>query len=150
MSITQHARLGTVTIAERVFEVAKLPTYGETGLYRELCKRAKAEFGPGGYFSVMKPQLNWLASEKMFAERAQVIAEITRLEASRTAVGDDVYEQYRLTPAGLACELYWRMRSTHPDVTEADLLAIITEANAVDVWVQLGEVLSADDPKKTQ
>lgn len=149
MSITQHARIGSITIADRVFEIAKLPSYGEVGLWRELSKRAKAEYGPGGLFNVMKPQLAWLASEKMLAERAQVIAEITRLEAGKAGLSDEAVEEYRVTPVGLSCELYWRTRSTDKELTEADLLAIITEANAVDVWMQLGEFLRADDPKAT-
>jgi len=149
MSITQHARVGTITIADRTIDVAKMPTYGEIGLWRELSKRAKAEYGPGGLFNVMKPQLAWLAAEKMLAERAQVIAEITRLEAGKAGLSDEAVEEFRITPAGLACELYWRTRSTAKEVTEADLQAIITEANAVDVWMQLGEFLRADDPKVT-
>lgn len=141
---------GVVDVAGQAFRVRPLGLREETALYRELGRRAKAAMGPGGYFARLRPRLDWLAGEKLFDVRAAVVAELTRLEATHELPADDVVDEYRRTPDGVALELFARTRADHPAATEKELRAVVTEANAVAVHFALLEAVSGGDPKATR
>jgi hypothetical protein len=135
-----------VKVNDREISVLKLSANAEYGLGVMLGRRAKAEMGPGGYFARLAPALDWLRETKRTAEWSAALAEATRLQAAPGVDSDDL-EAYRQTPAGLACEIFHRTRQTAPDVTEADLLAIITDVNALDIYRSLMDALT--DEKKS-
>lgn len=140
---------GVVPVAGQDFRVRPLSARDEVALYRELGRRAKLAMGPGGYFARLKPRLEWLAANKQFDVRALVVAELTRLEATTELPADDVIDEYRRTPEGAACELFWRTRRDHPEVTEKELRAVITDANAGAVFQAVLDAVRAGDPKAT-
>jgi hypothetical protein len=144
MTPTTIPASGPVTIAGRVLTIEELPASAEYGLLQELRRGSKRAYGPGGYFARMAPVLAYLREKKLHAEHNQALAELTRLEATGVDPADDEADAYRRSPDGVACELFWRCRRSHPEVTQAELRAIITDANALDVHLQIRRVLAGD------
>ncbi len=141
---------GIVPVAGQDFRVRPLSAREEVGLLRELGRRAKLAMGPGGYFARLQPRLAWLAEQKLGDVRALVVAELTRLEAVSELPGDDVIDEYRRTPDGVALELFCRTRREHPEVTERELRAVVTDANALMVHFAIVDAVTGDGPKATR
>lgn len=141
---------GVVSVAGQEFRVRKLSARGEDALARELGRRAKAAMGPGGYFARLKPKLEWLAAEKMFDVRVAVVETLTRLEALSELPASDVIDEYRATADGVACELFFRTREDHPAVSEKDIRAVVTAANALPVHAAVLDAVADGDPKETR
>lgn len=133
---------GTIEVEGRLLTVQKLTVSGELALLSALRAGAKRSFGPGGYFQRARASLDWLRDQKMHAEHAQAVAEIARLEATGAGASDDATDEFARTPDGLAVELFWRTRKTHPEVTEREFRAGLSDANALDVYLSLRAAVS--------
>lgn len=126
---------GPVQVAGREFLAAALTTDGELALWHHLRAVADRQAGPGGLFARMAPKLKWLRESGLEPEWRLATLETTRLAGSPGGgVTDEQVLEARFTPEGVAVELYHRTRQHHPDVPLDTLKAIVTEANAVEVF----------------
>jgi len=131
-----------------VLTCRKLDLIGERRILDELGRALLASYGKGSYMANAKPVLDWMADNKMHADRPQVVAEIARMVAVKAAPPDHAIWDYRATPAGLARELFLRTRETHPDLAEE---VILTQLNAVTAWrvaAELERGLSEDSKRR--
>lgn len=138
---------GPVTAADRTFQVQKLSLQGEVTLRQALAEGAKREYGPGGYFAKMAPTLDWLKKSDRGAEFGEALRHLTAMEATGALPGDEAAERFRQSAKGVALELFWRTRRSHPDVALDHFEAVVTAANAVEVFLQLIDALT--DEKKS-
>jgi hypothetical protein len=133
---------GDVVIGPLTLVVQELPVAGEVALLKRLRLLAKAALGPGSFYAAAQPTLKWLADQGLHADRAAVLESVARLIATKAAVSDDAADEFRQTPDGVAEELYFRTRRTHPEATLAELRAVVNEANAVEVHLAILEALA--------
>lgn len=133
---------GVVTVAGHQFLARKLATDGELGLLAALRAGAEQAVGRGGLFERFAGRLAYLADTKQFAVLNRVVDRLTDLEADGAAVTPEQVYAFRQTPAGAALELFHRTRLTHPAVTQQELAAIVTDANALHVSQQIDEAVT--------
>lgn len=148
MSTTTVPASGPVAFCGRELVVESLATAQEIGLLRAMRRLAKKQFGPGGFVQRGRPMLDWMRANGMAGEASAALAELVRMEGAGADPDDDVAEAARQTPEGVATELFWRTRRTHPDATLAELMSVVTDANALDVHLQILAAVRPD-PKAT-
>jgi len=144
---------GTVAIrgdgADLALYVEPLPFRLELALVDDLRRLAKRQ--QGDFVKVIEPVLDRLARLKTpeAAARAGVVLQTAAtMEARQELPGDDATEAARRTPAGVALELWHRGRRANPAIALRELEAVVTDANALDLHLQIREALgSAADPK---
>lgn len=137
---------GTVTIADRTFVIQKLSASGELSLFDALSAAAKKEAGPGGYLARASEMLDWLKKNNRGQELAIAVNKLVEMDAQGVNLSQDAVAQFRQTAKGVALEMFHRSRVAHKEVSLADFQAIITDANAVEVFLAMMEVLT--DEKK--
>lgn len=137
---------GTVPIADRTFVIQKLSASGELSLFDALSAAAKKEAGPGGYLARASEMLDWLKKNNRGQELAIAVNKLVEMDAQGVNLSQDAVAQFRQTPKGVALEMFHRTRVAHKEVSLADFQAIITDANAVEVFLAMMEVLT--DEKK--
>lgn len=131
--------VGTVNAGGLSLTVTPLSQADEVRLYDRLRDRAKAAQG------------NYLAANRAMVDSADprdrqtVVAELVRMEAERQPLSPQAVHLFRRTPEGAQVELYARTRVSHPQVTETDIAAVVTAANAVEVHEQLVAAAGAKD-----
>jgi hypothetical protein len=135
-----------VSVADRVLAILPLSIREESALVLELRRRVKESFGKGGYFERSSVALSWLKDQNRMAEFATAVQRIAELEAQGELPSGDPVDLFRQTATGVAIELFFRTRRTHPEVSLAELQSIITDANAIEVHL---EILRALTEKKT-
>jgi len=123
----------------------KLSQSKELALLNDLARRAKAQFGPGGFFQKSKPALDWLKEQKRTTEYQMAVARIAEMEASGSLPSGEAVESFRQTPEGVAVELFWRTREPHAEVTLDELRAVITETNCLEVHLGIIEAVTDDN-----
>ena len=133
---------GLITIADREFYVRALGIRQEHALGVELRRRVKQSYGSGGYFQKCQAQLEYLKAAKLLAEFTAAVTRLTEMEANGELPSGDAVDQFRMTPDGVAIEVFYRTRDTHPEVTQKEFISIITETNAIEVHIQILKVLS--------
>jgi hypothetical protein len=138
---------GTMAIGDRLLTVGSLSTRAERSLYFELAEMVAAEADP---FQRIAPVAERLLKEGKRDEHAVLI----RIAAQATVGGDGpgpdtVMRARRTNPRVLCRELYRRAKPHHPELTEEELLAVITKANAEEVWMDFEEAMGIQprDPK---
>lgn len=138
---------GVVSVAGRDFLVRKLTVDGELAFLVALRGLADRQVGPGGLFERMAPQIKYLTDTKQYAVLDRVITRLTELQAAPGgAVTDEQVFATRQTPAGVALELYHRTRLTCPEVSLREFEAVVTEANALEVFQRIDAAIT--DQKK--
>lgn len=130
------------------FIVCKLPSAQEQGLINELTRQAKAAMGPGGFFQASRESLLWMRENGMQAEWQVATTHIAALVGMKANPSPDAVHEYRMTPNGVALELYLRTRETHPEISYEKIRATITEVNALEIFCQIMDVIT-DDKKST-
>jgi hypothetical protein len=146
------ATSGLVTLGDRDLIVSKLSIEDEAALRTALDKGAFESLGPGGYFARIAPTLAWLRDNKLLPEWQLAVTETTRLQATGQPPSDDIVMQFRQSAKGVALELFFRTRKTHPEIRSVkELEAVITDANATVIHRQMIEAITggSDDPKET-
>lgn len=133
---------GPVSIGPLVFVVQELPLEGEIGLRAKLRSLAREAWGPGSHFANVLPVAKWLRDQNQHQDAAALVAAVAPLVATKAGASEDAAEVYRQSPDGVAWELFFRTRATHPDATRAEIRAIINEVNALTVHVAILEALS--------
>ncbi len=128
---------GNVVIGDRTLFVRVLGLREENALRLELSRRAKPAYGPGGLFQKMAPYTDWLKEQKRAAEFSIVIGRITEVAMFDEPLTDAAIEGFRMTPEGVAAEIYFRTRQTHAELSEADIRAVVTTANAVELHLAI-------------
>lgn len=133
---------GMVTVGDRQLMVRKLTQSREIGLARELARLTKIGFGPGGYFAQAADALDWLRTTKRTAEWQAAMKEISSLQATGADPSGEAIYAFQQTAKGVAVELFWRTRETHPTVTIEELEAVINEVSALDIHFQIQEAVT--------
>jgi hypothetical protein len=138
--------VGVVRVGDLEVTVAPLPLSAESVLDRRL--RRGAQERHGDYYTRCRAMLDAMADYP--GDRLEAVREITRMTASGAAVSAAAVVDFRLSPEGVALELYARGRGATPGLTLEGLKAIITEANVDEVAGQLHAAIEAGDPKPTR
>lgn len=133
---------GLVKVAERWFTLAPISLREESRLakrWEAIAREHDDARLKRTYAAIAK------APEEM---RAEMLREVVR-EVKR---GDPlsayaIFVEARASAAGVLEDLYARTRSSHPDVTRADLAAIINEFNAQEVHDAIVQALAEMSPK---
>lgn len=133
---------GEVRVGDLVFLVRELSVAGEIGLGNRFRALAKKAMGPGSFYANARPVLDYLREQGQHADRAALMAEVSRLVATGAAASDDAAEEFRRSPDGVAEELYWRTRQTHPDATLNEFRAAVNDVNALEVHLGIMEALA--------
>ena len=138
---------GVVTLAPgKELFCRVLPFKEERALSNELARKVKAKMGAGGYFAANRGLLAWLREEKMTAEFSIAANRFAEMEATGELPMGNAVELYRASKDGVATEIFYRTRQSHPEVSLKDLEAVITETNAVDLHLELLRVLEGAGP----
>jgi hypothetical protein len=68
------------------------------------------------------------------------------MEANQEPLGAAGVEAFRATPDGVAVELYFRTRQTHPELNMDAIRAVVNETNAIEVHLA---ILGAIEPPES-
>lgn len=131
-----------VTVAGRVFLASALSQRQELALWNKLRAMARPPAAQGGYMARHRATLDALKAAGMTAEWSALVAHLCRCEAAPLASPEEA-DAFRETAAGVAEELFWRTREAHPEVTRAEVAALVTEVNAPDVHESILRALEA-------
>jgi hypothetical protein len=142
MSQQMTTAQGNVTIADLVFVVQELPTESEIGLRAKLRAEARKAWGPGSFYANVLPVAKWAREQGQQQDAAQMVASVAPLIARLDGASEDAAELYRQSPDGVAWELFFRTRKTHPEADRAEFRAIVNEVNAVEVYLAILEAIA--------
>lgn len=135
-------KVGSVDIGGRIFTVGTLTQGEEIRLFDRLRDMLKAKEG-----TFLKANQQLLAESEP-QDRHVIIAELVRMEALREPLSSQAVLRFRCRdPKAVAFELHTRSKKYHPEVQLAEIEAIITEANAIEVAEQIEAAISGVDPK---
>lgn len=129
-------RTGTVTVGPKTLTVGPLSQADEVRLLDQLRAMLKAE--RGDYLTANKAMVEAAAPQ----DRGVVVETLVRMEAQREPISFRAADEYRHTPKGCAFELYTRAKKFTPGVTLAEVEAVVTAANCVEVAQQLAEAIA--------
>lgn len=133
---------GPVEVGPLTFMVQELSVTGEIGLLRQLRSMAKKALGPGSFYANAQPTLEWLKQQGQHADRSHLMEIVGRLIATNAGVSDDAMDEYRRSSDGVAEELYWRTRKTHPEAQRDEFRVIVNEVNALEVHLAILEAIA--------
>ncbi len=138
---------GPVTIGPVTFEVQELSIEGEIGLRAKLRSLARDAFGPGSFYANVLPVAKWAREQGQHQDAAALVASVAPLIATKVGASEDATEVYRQSADGVAWEIFFRTRKTHPEATRDEIRATINEVNAIEVHLAMLEAVA---PGKTQ
>ncbi len=145
MSANLIVKTFVVDIEGQPVTLRRLSLSGEAALERELGRRCKKAWGPGGFAANARPMLDYLRENKMAVELRMAMEKLTELQASNAPPTWDAIQDYRQTADGVAFEVWFRRDpGAHPTLTEDAVRAVVTEANAWEVSAQMQAGLSDD------
>jgi hypothetical protein len=133
---------GPVQIGSLTFMVQELSVQAEVGLLRQLRVMARKALGPGSFYASALPTLEWMKTAGYHGDRQHLMEIVGRLIATGGNVSDDVLDEYRRSPDGVAEELFWRTRKTHPDAARDELRVLVNEVNALEVHLAILEAIA--------
>jgi hypothetical protein len=137
---------GTIQIGSLIFAVQELSIEGEIGLRAKLRALTRESFGPGSFYANVLPVAKWAREQGQHQDAAALVASIAPLVATKTGASDDATEVYRQGPEGVAWELFFRTRKTHPESTREEIRAVINEANCLEVHLAMLEAIAPKAP----
>lgn len=140
---------GTVDIGGKTFLVESLSTELEIGLECHLAKLCREAMGPAGYFARIQEAIVAYKAAGLHAEAMEIVRETARLQATDAPPTIAAIQAFRQTPKGAAAELFWRTRQTHKEVNLPQIEAIVTTANAFDVYRQIVEAITQSGKGQT-
>jgi hypothetical protein len=135
---------GTIDLDRFTLFVDRLSQSQEIALGNDLARRTKKAFGKGGFFSRASDSLDWLKEEKRSAEFSIAVKTIAEMEGNGSSPSVEAVDEFRQSAEGVAVELYWRTRRAHKEITLKELQAVITETNALEIHLQILEILTDD------
>lgn len=134
---------GTVKLAPDVtLVVEELVTDAEYSLRSKLRSLARDSFGPGSFYANILPVAKWARDRGEHADANMLVSQVAGMIASKMGASEDATEVYRQSPDGLAWEIFFRTRNTHPDVSQKEIRAVINEVNAIEVFVSMMEAIA--------
>lgn len=136
---------GEVKIGPLVFVVRELSVEAEVGLRAKFRAAARESWGPGSFYANVLPAAKWAREQGQHQDAAALVAAVAPLIAAKAGAGEDAAELWRQSADGVALELFYRTRATHPDATREEFRACVNEVNALEVYLQ---ILQALDPGK--
>lgn len=143
----QQRAQGNVEIGGVVFVVQELPVEGELGLRAKFRALARESFGPGSFYANVMPAAKWAREQGQHQDANILVQSVAPLVAMRAGASEDAAELYRQSPDGVAWELFYRTRQTHPEATREEFRAIVNEVTAVETHLK---ILEAIDPGKAE
>lgn len=144
------AGVGIIKIAGKELFVRKLSQAREQQFRRHLGRIAKENLGPGGFFQRAQPTLEWLRAQKsMFAEWQMTVETLAKMSGGGALPDDNAIFEARESVAGVVLELFLRTRDTHPNLGKDEIAAIITEANVLDVHLEILDALTDEGKAET-
>lgn len=143
--MAQVVNQGEVRIGHLVFVVQELPFDAEVGLRAKFRAEARRALGPGSFYANVLPAAKWAREQGQHEDAARMVAAVAPLVATAAGASEDAAELFRQTPDGVALELFHRTRQTHPEAVREEFRAIVSEVNAVELYLQ---ILRAIDPGK--
>lgn len=138
---------GPVKIGPATFVVRELTVEGEVGLRAKLRSLARDAFGPGSFYANVLPVAKWARDQGQHQDAAALVAAVAPLIAAKAGASEDATEVYRQTADGVAWELYYRTRQTHPEAERQEIRALINDVNALEIHLAMLEAL---DPGKAR
>lgn len=138
---------GIVDVGGTLFHVKPLSLNGEIALFDRHRAEARRAMGPGSFVEAAIPTIDHLRKIERHAEADFMLRAATSMVLTRAGVTDEVAEEFRRTPDGLALEMYHRTRETHPSVTEREFRAVINPVNAPDLFLKVVEAVSGPKEK---
>lgn len=138
---------GAVAIGPASFVVQELPVEAEVSLRVRLRALARQQLGPGSFYANIYPAAEYARKLGQHQDAANLVSSVAPLIATQVGASEDAAELYRMTPDGVAWELYYRTRETHPDAEMKEFRAVLNEVNAFGVYMQ---ILRAIDPGKAE
>lgn len=133
---------GPVTIGPLTFMVQELSIQAEVGLLRQLRTLARKALGPGSFYANALPTLEWMKAQGHHGDRQHLMEIIGRLIATGGNVSDDALDEYRRSPDGVAEELFWRTRKTHPEAQRDEFRVVVNDVNALEVHLAILEAVA--------
>lgn len=137
---------GPVSIGPLTFLVQELPVEGEIGLRAKFRAMARDAWGPGSFYANVMPAAKWAREQGQHQDAAALVSAVAPFIATKAGASEDAAELYRQSPDGVAWELYFRTRQTHPDATQNEFRAVLNEVNALTVHVAILEALAPKVP----
>lgn len=132
-----------VTISGRTFTLAPIPQRDELRFWNWLAaiaKTKKLERAKQLYeIAMLAPTINMQNAAS---------ARVVELSAPEMPPNGHEVEAIRVTPAGIVRELFVRSRAAHPDLTEKDFAALVSDANAEDAAEAINAAREEMDAKK--
>lgn len=138
---------GVVTISTAtgpvMVTVSELSLAGEMDIINMLRARAKQFYGPSIFYKNIKAVLDDKTVDEEFKRelRTQAAANTT----SGAAVHDDAVVAFRISPEGVALEMFLRSRNQNSEILEKEFQTIINLANASQVRLGMLEALNPKD-----
>lgn len=132
-----------VTIAERSFTLAPISLNEElllTKKWEAIAHEDDEARNKRAYRIIMQAPTPFLQSEGM----KEMVAQAKQGEPLSDHA---VYVEARQSVRGIIAELFARTRKAHPEVTEADIEAIVNEKNAGEAFSAMTKALAAMNPK---
>jgi hypothetical protein len=136
---------GEIKIGRVSIFVRELPLAGEIRLRNKLAAMARDALGPGSFYANTLPVADWLRSQGRHGEASALLQTTGEMVANKSVLSGPAVDEFNQTPEGLVEELFWRSRADQPDLTRAEIAAVINDANADDVSRAIERAL---DPKK--
>jgi hypothetical protein len=136
---------GIVTVGPVDFMVRELSAAAELRLLGLFCKNAKDAWGPGGFYANAQPMLKWMKDQGEHEDRAAMLETIGRMQAKGESASAEAGYAYRLTPDGVADEMFYRTRETHRETTLKDFRALVNDVNAFEVHEAIIGAVSPKD-----
>ena len=137
---------GPVEVGALTFMVQELSVQAEIGLLRRMRSLARAALGPGSFYAAALPTLEWMKANGHHGDRAHLMRIVGELVATGGNVSEDLTEEFRQSADGVAEELFWRTRKTHPDAGRDEIRAVINEVNALEAHLGILEAIAPKAP----
>lgn len=132
---------GVLKIGAAEFFVRKLSVVRENALWDHLASEAKKSYGQGGFVEKGAGLLEWMASTGRGNMMEAALRKLVEMEAKDEPPSLAAIEKYRRSPDGVALELWHRTRDDHKDMTREKYRAVVNEVNALDLYLQIGDLL---------
>lgn len=136
--------VGEVAVGPLSVTVTPLSQGDELRLARQL--RAEAERLAGDGWTRCRPMLDAMSAAGAHADRMHAVAELVRSAKQKEPLSERAVFEFRSSAAGVVIELFARGKAATPGLTLDGLRAVVTEANAPDVFAAMMEVIQGGEP----
>jgi hypothetical protein len=141
--MSEHAKLvggvGVVLVGALEITVTPLSAKEEKILDRQLAKAAEA-LSEDPYTAARK---TLKAAESNPADRLVLLQEIAAAATRKQFLTVGEFNEYRMSSAGVALELFTRGKKATPGLVQKELAALVTEFNAEDIYDEMKTIITS-------